>query len=350
MGKERLSLIRLSVILYFVIFIKQQVYSQPISIEWEHNYGGTNYDESMDAVMLNDSSFILLNRSASIDGNVSTGKGSTDFWLTKTNKIGEFVWEKSYGGSNGDYPESIIPTFDGGFILLGYTYSSDMDVSTNHGGSDFWVVKIDSLGILVWERSIGGTSAEWAFSIIQTKDSNYVFTGWSSSADGDIPEHLGSMDYNDLIVGKIDTLGNLLWIKVYGWLDEDEGADITETAIGDLLICGTTVVEGEDGNDYYLLKLDADGNLLWEKNYGGSGYDYAKALIETPEKNIIITGECWSQNGDVEGHHGSDYSDMWTIMVDSAGNIIWQNSLGGSGADRGSDIMVSGELMMADIF
>lgn len=338
MRKRRLYLVSFFVFLSIVLFTGKQAFCQPIAIEWEHNYGGTVYDESMDAVMLIDSSFMLLNRSGSIDGNVSAGKGSTDFWLTKTNKSGELEWEKSYGGSNGDFPQSNIPTFDRGFVLLGYTYSSNLDVSFNHGGSDFWIVKIDSVGNLVWERSIGGTSEEWAFSIIQTKDSNFVFTGWSYSSDEDIPSHIGSLDYTDLIVGKIDNGGNLTWINVYGWLDNDKGADITETATGDLLICGTTVVEGTDGQDYYLLKLDADGNLLWEKNYGGSGYDYAKALIETPEKNIIITGECWSHDGDVDGHHGSDYSDMWTIMVDSVGNIIWQNSLGGSGADIGKNL------------
>lgn len=341
MENRRLYLIRLFVILFFALFICQQAFSQPITIDWEHNYGGTNYDQAHDAVMTVDSSFVSLNETYSDDFEVSVHYGvySGDFWLTKINKFGELVWEKSYGGSNSDIPQAIAATSDGGFIIAGYTYSSDIDVTANHGGSDFWVVKIDILGNLEWERSIGGSSAEWAFSIIQTKDSNFVFTGWSSSLDGDIPEHLGSTDYNDLIVGKLDSLGNLLWIKVYGWLDDDEGADVTETATGDLLICGTTVVEGEDGKDYYLLKLDANGNFLWAKNYGGSGYDYAKALIETPEKNIIITGECWSKDGDVDGHHGSDYSDMWTIMVDSIGNIVWQNSLGGSGADIGNDLI-----------
>lgn len=321
------------------MFIEKHAFSQPISIEWEHNYGGTNYDQSIDAISLIDSSFMVLNRSASVDGNVSVGKGSTDFWLTKTNKNGELEWERTYGGGNSDYPQSIMSTFGGGFILGGYTASNDVDISINHGSYDCWIVKVDSSGNVEWELSIGGSSADALFSILPTKDSSFVFTGWSYSSDEDLDMHIGSTDYSDLLVGKIDTLGNLLWLKIYGWFDDDEGADVIETADGDLLICGTTVVEGEDGKDYYLLKLDADGNMLWERNYGGSGYDYAKALIETPDKNIIITGECWSQDGDVEGHHGSDYSDMWTIMVDSVGNIIWQNSLGGTGADYGNDIV-----------
>ena len=320
-----------------------RVYGQPVSIEWEYNYGGTAYDQVYDVVTTADPYYVAISYTESVDNDVTISNGIGDFWVTKFTKTGNLIWEKNYGGSSIDFPRSLASTFDGGFVLLGYTYSSDIDVTANHGGSDFWAVKIDSLGNLEWERSIGGSSAEWAFSIIQTKDSNFVFTGWSSSLDGDIPEHLGSTDYNDLIVGKLDTLGNLLWIKVYGWFDDDEGADIIETATGDLLVCGTTVVEGTDGKDYYLLKLDANGNLLWEKKYGGSGYDYAKALIETPEKNIIITGECWSQDGDVEGHHGSDYSDVWTIMVDSIGDIIWQNSLGGTGADIGKDLVVSSD-------
>ena len=255
-----------------------RVYGQPVSIEWEYNYGGTAYDQVYDVVTTADPYYVAISYTESVDNDVTISNGIGDFWVTKFTKTGNLIWEKNYGGSSIDFPRSLASTFDGGFVLLGYTYSSDIDVTANHGGSDFWAVKIDSLGNLEWERSIGGSSAEWAFSIIQTKDSNFVFTGWSSSLDGDIPEHLGSTDYNDLIVGKLDTLGNLLWIKVYGWFDDDEGADIIETATGDLLVCGTTVVEGTDGKDYYLLKLDANGNLLWEKKYGGSGYDYAKAL------------------------------------------------------------------------
>lgn len=339
MKNRRLPLVRFLVVMTFAMFIEKHAFSQPISIEWENNFGGTAYDQVYDVVTTNDSCYVAISYTESADNDVSISNGIGDFWVTKFTKTGNLIWEKNYGGSSIDFPRSIASTFDGGFILLGYTYSLDIDVTANHGGSDIWVIKIDSLGNIEWEESVGGSATDFGISIVQTSDSTYIFTGSSYSADGDIPEHIGSTDFADLIVGKMDSLGNLLWLKVYGWFDDDGGADIIETADGDFLVCGITVVEGDDVWDYYLLKLDADGNFLWEKNYGGSGYDYAKALIETPDKNIIITGECWSQDGDVEGHHGSDYSDMWTIMVDSVGNIIWQNSLGGSGADIGNDMI-----------
>ena len=320
--------------LYF-LFLLENGTGQVVEIEWEQNYGGTSSDVAYSAILTTNSNYVFAGKSSSFDEDVYINHGSYDFWVAMIDTIGNLLWEKTYGGSGGDYAESIYPCFDGGFIVAGTTYSIDGDITDNAGFGDCWILKIDSLGNLEWQTTIGGSETDFAVSIIQIPDSGYVFTGLSHSEDGDITEHFGSIDKTDLIVCKLDKFGNLVWNTAFGGGSDDFGTAISMAQDGNYLVTGSTNLYGYF--DYWVLKLDAEGNLIWDKSYGGSDYDVAYAILETTNKNMLITGEASSDNGDVDFHH--ENQDMWTILVDSLGEIIWQNSLGGSSADLGFDLV-----------
>ena len=308
-----------------------------VEIVWEKNYGGSSSDALFDAIPTSDSSFIFTGFTESIDEDVNTFHGSLDVWICKIDSLGMILWENSYGGTNVDYAGCIVECTDHGFIISGYSYSNDGDIVVNNGSADCWILKIDSIGNLEWQTSIGGSQFENATSIIQTSDSGFIFTGYSHSEDGDLSEHFGSSDVADLIVFKLDKFGNILWNRVFGGVYDDFGTSITITNDGDYLICGTTNLY--DYFDYWVIKLDSEGNLIWDKSYGGSEYDVAYAILETTNNNILITGESSSDDGDVEFHHPGENKDMWTLLLDSVGEIIWQRSLGGAGADEGHSLL-----------
>lgn len=306
---------------------------QVITVDRDKNFGGTKWDQAFSLVQTADSNYVFAGNTNSTDIDVTENNGIDDFWIVMSDSLGNLLWEKSYGGSSREYAESIALCFDGGFIVAGTTYSNDGDITDNAGYADCWIIKLDSFGELEWQTTIGGSQSDFAKSILQAPDSGYVFTGFSLSDDGDIAEHFGDDDTEDLIVVKLDKNGNLVWTKVFGNGYDDFGSAITLTASGDFLICGSTNLYGYF--DYWILKLDPDGNLIWDKNYGGGDYDAAYAILETSQHNILISGLAYSNNGDVEEHHVGDNQDMWTLLVDSVGNIIWQNCLGGSSADEG---------------
>ncbi len=321
----------------YLFFLLTQGKGQTVTIDWEQNYGGTDVDAAYSVVKTSDSCLIFAGETNSLDEDVAFNHGFTDIWVAKLDPIGNLLWEKTYGGSSVEYAESIYQCIDGGFIIAGITYSSDGDITDNAGYADCWIIKIDSIGNLEWQTTIGGTESDHASSIRQTDDSGFICTGLSFSENGDIPEHFGESDKADLIVFKLNSNGILQWSKVYGGGSDDFGSSITITNDGNYLIVGSTNLYGFF--DYWVLKIDQEGNLIWDKSYGGSDYDVAYSILETSEHNILITGEASSDNGDVEFHHSEGIQDMWTLLLDSLGEIIWQRSLGGSGADEGYDLL-----------
>ncbi len=320
-----------------IAFAYNSSFCQIITIDWEENYGGGGADVAASAISTSDSCFIFVGNSTSSDYDVELNQGGSDVWVCKVDSIGSILWQNTYGGSSTELGNCIIQCHDGGFIIAGYTYSTDGDIDDNEGYSDCWIIKIDSIGSLEWQTTIGGSESDFANSIKQTADSGYIFTGSSQSEDGDILEHFGPSDEPDLIIVKLDKFGILEWCKVLGSAEGDFGTSIILLNDGNFLVCGTTNLYGHF--DYWVLKLDTDGNLIWDKGYGGTEYDVAYDVLETTNNNILITGESWSDDGDVEFHHGDDNQDMWTLLLDASGEIIWQRSLGGSSADEGYDLV-----------
>jgi Secretion system C-terminal sorting domain len=304
------------------------------NLEWEKNYGGSDSDTSVSIQQTTDGGYIVAGGSRSTDGDVGGNYGSSDCWIIKLDMAGNLEWEKNYGGSEADNAQSIQQTTDGGYIVAGYSRSTDGDVGGNNGSSDYWIIKLDIAGNLEWEKNYGGSDSDLPQSIQQTTDGGYIVVGYSRSINGDVGGNNGSTDY---WIIKLDIAGNLEWEKNYGGSDSDTAFSIQQTTDGGYIVVGDSrsnngdVGENYGSSDYWIIKLDIAGNLEWEKNYGGSDWDFAWSIQQTTDGGYIVAGDSRSTDGDVGGNYGS--SDCWIIKLDMAGNLEWEKNYGGSGAD-----------------
>ena len=289
---------------------------------------------------------------SSYNGDVFGNHGGRDFWVVKVSQTGVLEWKKAYGGSNNDSAYDIQQTTDGGYIVCGSTDSNDWGISNFHGIRDAWVVKLSPSGVVEWQRCYGGSLYDLAFSIIQTTDGNYVFTGYAQSQDGDVTG--GQGDY-DVWVVKIDATGNIIWQKTYGGTKEEWASHIIQTNDGGFILAGRTDSNDGDITQYFssedllVLKLDVDGNLEWQRNYGGNGSEVASEIWQTQDGGYITTGYIGiSTTGQVTGHHGGVY-DAWVVRINATGDLLWQRAVGGSSLDYGRSIFptIDGGLVIA---
>ena len=308
------------------------------NISWQKSLGGSNYDNGVAAEPTSDGGYILVGYSGSNDGDVSGNHGSYDGWIAKLDANRNIVWQKSLGGSNFDYLWSIQQTSDGGYIAAGETSSNDGDVSGNHGSSDAWVVRLDANGNIIWKRCYGGSNSDGANSIQQTSDGGYIVGGSSASHNGDVTSNSGSGDYWIL---KLDPFGNIIWQKSFGGSGGDDCQSIRQTSDGGYIAAGYStsndgiVTGNHGGGDDWIIKLDANGSLSWQKALGGSGGEYTYSAVQTSDGGYIVGGYTTSNNGDVTNNHGG--TDYWVVKLDASGNISWQKTLGGSGDDYGQN-------------
>ncbi|MCG2420410.1 T9SS type A sorting domain-containing protein [Aequorivita sp. F47161] len=286
------------------------------NIQWETNLGGSGTDQALDVSETVNGDYIIVGNSNSNDGDVGGNNGNQDFWVVKLDPSGGIVWEKNYGGSDLEVAKNIEQTADGGFIVAGYTRSNDIDVSGNHGAEDFWVIKISNTGVLQWQKTLGGSAEDQAFNVGQTSDGKYMVTGYSSSTDGDVTNNHGM---KDIWIVKLDTNGAVLWQKTFGGSNDEWGYGAVHTSDGVNLIVGASNSSNGDvgGNfgesDTWIVRIDNSGTLLWEKNIGGSLSEYGNAIDKTTDGGYIIASEANSNDGDVSGNHGS--SDFWAVKL-----------------------------------
>ncbi|MCF6308692.1 MAG: T9SS type A sorting domain-containing protein [Flavobacteriaceae bacterium] len=320
-----------------LIVITTSLYSQ--NIEWETNLGGSGTDSATSIQQTADNGYIIAGYSWSNDGDISENNGDDDIWIVKLDGTGSLVWETNLGGSSWDEAYSIQQTIDGGFVVAGFSWSNNGDVSENNGGYDFWIVKLDDLGSLVWETNLGGSSWEVASSIQQTIDEGYIIAGYTTSNDGDVSENNGA---DDFWIVKLDVNGSLVWEKSLGGSGFDNATSIQQTADGGYIVAGASNssngdVGGNYGNyDYWIVKLDINGTLVWENNFGGSNEDWANYIQQTTDGGYIMVGWSKSSDFDVSGNNGR--RDYWVVKLDSNGVLVWEKNLGGSYDDIASSI------------
>lgn len=310
------------------------------NLEWTNNFGGSAADDIHTVLQSIDGGYVLAGSTYSMDGDVSGNNGLTDYWIVKLDTLGNIEWQRNLGGTSFDEAYSLISTTDGGYILAGTTSSNDLDVSGHNGFTDYWVVKLDGLGNIAWQKCIGGSGEENARCVIQCADKGYVVAGYSTSMDLDSLNNKGDDDY---YVVKLDSNGNSLWHKNFGGSASDEAHSVIQTIDGGYLVAGfsqsndSDVVSNNGLIDYWIIKLDSLGNLTWQTSIGGTDYDYAYSVISLNDSNFLIAGGSLSNNGDVSGNHGD--SDAWLVKLSSTGNIIWQKSIGGDFYDVATSII-----------
>jgi hypothetical protein len=326
-----------TLILFFTCSLP--IYSQ-VAIEWQKSFGGPGWDVAHIIEQTSDGGFIVAGESTANGNDVTGNHGTYDYWVVKLDSTGNMQWQKSLGGTGADYAYSAVQTGDGGYIIAGRSNSSDGDVTGSHGNYDYWIVKLDVSGNIQWQKSLGGSSWDEAHAIQQTTDGGYIVAGFSDSDDGDVTGVHGF--FFDYWIVKLDNAGNIQWQKAFGGSDDDEAYAIQQTADGGYIVAGYTLsndgdVTGHHGDyDYWVVKLDSAGNMQWQKCLGGSSEDIATSVQQTTDGGYVVAGYSNSVDGDITNNYGS--WDYWIVKLDGSGNIQWQKSLGGTNYDSGSFI------------
>jgi hypothetical protein len=228
----------------------------------------------------------------------SFGAGDYDVWVLKLDGQGNVQWQKTYGGTSGDWAHAIAPTSDGGYVVAGWTWSFGA------GNRDVWVLKLDGSGNVQWQKTYGGSNEDAAFAIAPTSDGGYVVAGWTGSFGA------GS---HDVWVLKLDGSGNVQWQKTYGGSNDDGATGIVPTSDGGYVVAGWTGSFGAGGDDVWVLKLDGQGNVQWQKTYGGSNDDGARAIAPTSDGGYVVAGWTWS--------FGTGAHDVWVLKLEADGTV-----------------------------
>jgi len=299
------------------------------NIKWQHSYGGSGYEFAMDVVQTNDNGYVVVGTTSSNDGQVSGNHGANDFWVIKIDSVGTLLWQKCYGGSSEDFPNQIIQTRDNCFLIAGGVFSNNGDVMGSHGNYDYWLIKIDSTGSLLWQKTYGGSMYDMCYSVFQTNDGGYVTIGETNSTDGDL---IGNVVSNGWLL-KIDSVGNKEWGKLLSTTtgDRETGQYVEQTSDMGFIIAATKFTVSPYV-DYHVIKLDKNANLQWEKTLGSSADDFPFFIHQTADRGYCIGGYTRGNDQDINGkNHGSD--DYWLVKLDSSGNFLWQKTLGGSNSE-----------------
>jgi len=303
-------------------------------IELQKSLGGSSNDFARGVILASDGNYIIAGGSSSNNGNVTGNHGSSDFWVVKMNPSGVVIWQKSLGGPGFDFAKDIKQTSDGGYILTGIASGNGGDVTGNHGLWDVWVVKLNANGILQWQKSLGGSANDGGSSVEQTSDGGYIVAAYSESSDGDVSD---AIDYIDYWVVKLSASGTLQWEKSFGGSEIDYATSIALTLDGGYIVSGFSdstnghVTGNHGAEDFWVVKITANGDLQWQSTYGGSSQDVGNNVLPTQDGGYIISGFTSSNNGDVSGNNGN--SDFWLVKTNSTGAIEWQKTLGGSSSE-----------------
>jgi hypothetical protein len=325
-----------SIIVLFSVSIS---YAQRDKIEWQYSYGGSADDKLCKMISTTDGGYILGGLTYSTDGDITNSHGGGDYLIVKVDMNGKKEWSKTFGGSNLDGVNSIAETSDG-YLALGYTYSNDGDFSSNHGLSDYGVVKIDKAGNTLWKKCYGGSNYDEGNFIIATSDNGFAFIGNSTSTDGDIKDHHGIAYNTDAWMAQCDSIGNIEWSLSLGGSDFDHGVGIIETSAG-IIVSG--YIKSKDGNisvkyggsDAFVALVNRTG-ILWQRVCGGSGDDGAPNVFLDIDGLPVFTTSTVSTDFDCKENHGG--TDGWVFKLDLLGNILWSHCVG----TLAEDALVSG--------
>ena len=320
-----------------------------------NTYGSTGYEYAYSIQQTADGGYIFAGPSD------TSSAGLLDFWIVKLDPAGNVSWQKMYGGSSDDIPNCIRQTADGGYIVSGRTQSFGA------GGFDAWVIRLDPSGNRIWQRTFGGTgSYDSAYSVVQNSEGGYYLAGWTdsygagsydywiikidSSGNSIWQRTMGGSSYDtpyasclsvddglvvagggsvgaggyDAWIVNLDSSGNVAWQKAFGGTADDLAFSIEKTSDGCYIVAGFTKSYGAGNEDFFVLKLDSAGNRIWQRTYGGSLLDWAFSVRESADGGYIVAGRTTSFGAG---------TDALILKLDSAGGIEWQRRYGSSGSE-----------------
>ncbi len=314
------------------------------NIQWQRTLGGSDVDEMLALQQTKDGGYILAGNSQSgISGDkTEASKGFFDCWVIKLDKSGNIQWQKSLGGDSYEFCNSVQQTKEGGYIL-GCMSASNIsgDKSENSKGNyDFWIVKLDSSGNKQWDKTLGGSEYEFANQAIQTADGGYMAVGLSNSnISGDkSQDSRGGYDYWAV---KLDKNGNKLWDVTAGGTADDYVNGVVQTPDGGYALAGASAsnISGEKtensrgGQDYWLVKLNKRGRIQFDKTMGGALDEYGQKVENTSDGGIIICGGSQSNISGEKTENSRGGQDYWVIKLNNTGAIQWDKTIGGDGDD-----------------
>jgi len=328
-----LKLIRYPYLLaFFLLSFPSILFAQNPAIIWQQQYGGTGDDRMNDLLTLN-TTYIAVGSTTSSDGDISANNGGQDGWVLYLNQEGSLLWEMAIGGNDTDILNAVEATEDGGFLLLGTSFSSENNLGTAQGDSDIWLVKINAEGSILWSKLYGGSDKDVGIDLTAIGEGRYAIAGYTFSVDGDFAENRGDRDACLLVVNET---GDLIWAKTYGGSDEEVfNAVKFETQSQSQKIIAVGFTRSEDGDvqenkgfsDFWIAQIAAEsGELLQENTYGGTSSDKGITAVSLEGGGMAILGETLSSNGQVTDYQGQ--GDLWLIKIAADGSLVWQKTLG----------------------
>lgn len=274
-------------------------------------FKANNLDEPYAMTRTSDGGYLIGGNSNSF------GEGSKDIVFLKLNSNGGIEWQKSIGGYYDEAVLSVIQTSDGDYIAAGWSFS------VGAGGTDAWILKITPNGNLQWQKTYGSKGYDFAHSVVETTDGGIVFVGQSDIASG---------SDNDVWIVKLDNSGNIVWQKTYGGSKDESGRAVLQNPDGTLIVGAWSKSFGNSSSDFWLLKLNPDGSIIWQKAYLANGEDNFFAIERTKNDGYILVGGSNSIDN-------SDY-DFLVLRVDGDGSIVWKKAYGGNETDQASSIAI----------
>lgn len=284
---------------------------------WSTTYGGKKDDFATDIVQTSDGGYAISGTTESF------GAGSSDYWLIRTDPVGNIIWNKTYGGTGPEELTAMCQTNGGGYALAGRITISIGDPFYNT--ADVWLVKTDASGNMQWNQTYGGTGDDLCNSVVQARDGGYALAGVTMPFGG---------GRSDFWLVKTDGSGNVLWNKTYGGTGNAWSYSMIETGDGGFALAGCTDSFGAGDLDGWVVKTDAYGNIVWNKTYGGTGTDGVDQLIRTVEGGYAMVGTTPSS--------GLPQSE-WLVKTDASGNMEWNRTYEGMGTNYWASLIQTGD-------
>ncbi|MBK7571708.1 MAG: T9SS type A sorting domain-containing protein [Bacteroidetes bacterium] len=273
------------------------------SIQWQKTFGGCEYANSV--IQTNDGGYMIVGDNCDLPD----WHGSMDYWAAKLNNVGDLIWQKSYGGTYGETAFSVKQTSNSGYVISGWSVSDDGDVTFNQGNADSWTIYIDSVGNILWQHSYGGTGSDIIYSIETTADNGYILAGITTSFDGDVIGNHGASQ--EAWILKLDSLGALVWNNCYGGTSSESAYSIQQTFDDGYIVAGGSysidgdVVGNHGSSDFWVFKLDGSTGILnpfhSETILVYPNPSYGNFNIEIEDRNGMTNGQNTIEIVDIYG-------------------------------------------------